>query len=96
MSGADPEQAKSANEKGRNATHLRVEGLACFVGLSPQVMDRGLLLLEGLAQVLVRDAELHQLPVQPRDIVFPLLKGCLRPLERGALLLEPTLHLFPR
>jgi hypothetical protein len=57
-------------------------------------MDCGLLLLEGLAQVLVRDAELHQLPVKPRDIVVPLLKGCLRPLERGALLLELTLHLF--
>jgi hypothetical protein len=54
------------------------------------------LLLEGLAQVLVRDAELHQLPVKPRDIVVLLLKGCLRPLERGALLLEPTLRLFLR
>jgi hypothetical protein len=43
---------------------LRVEGLACFLGLSPQVTDRGLLLLEGLEQVLVRDAELHQLPVK--------------------------------
>jgi hypothetical protein len=32
---------------------LRVEGLALFLGLSPQVTDRGLLLLEGLAQVLV-------------------------------------------
>jgi hypothetical protein len=49
-----------------------------------------------LAQVLVRDAELHQLPVKPRDIIVPLLKGCLRPLKRGALLLEPTLRLFPR
>jgi hypothetical protein len=47
-------------------------------------------------QVLVRDAELHQLPIKPRDIVIPLLKGCLRPLESGALLLEPTLCLFPR
>jgi hypothetical protein len=65
-----------------------------FLGLSPQVTDRGLLLLEGLAQVLVRDAEMDQLPVEPRDIVVPLLKGCLRPLERGALLLEPTLRLF--
>jgi hypothetical protein len=73
---------------------LRVEGLARFLGLSPQVTDRGLLLLEGLEQVLVRDAELHQLPVKTRDIVVPLLKGCLRPLKRGALLLEPTLRLF--
>jgi hypothetical protein len=54
---------------------LRVEGLARLLSLSPQVTDRGLLLLEGLAQVLVRDAELDQLPVEPRDIVVPLLKG---------------------
>jgi hypothetical protein len=54
------------------------------------------LLFEGLAQVLVRDVELHQLPVKPRDVAVPLLKGCLRPLERGALLLEPTLRLFLR
>jgi hypothetical protein len=44
----------------------------------------------------VRDAELGQLPVEPRDVVVPLLKGCLHPLERGVLLLEPTLRLFPR
>jgi hypothetical protein len=51
------------------------------------------LLLEGLAQVLVRDANLDQLPIEPRDPVLPLLEGVLRPLERGALLLEPTQHL---
>jgi hypothetical protein len=39
----------------------------------------------------MRDVEMDQLPVEPRDIVVPLLKGRLRPLERGALLLEPTL-----
>jgi hypothetical protein len=38
---------------------LQVEGLAHFLGLSSQVTDRGLLLLEGLTQVLVRDVELH-------------------------------------
>jgi hypothetical protein len=59
-------------------------------------MDRGLLLLEGLAQVLVRDAELDQLPVELRGLVFPLLEGLLRPLECGALLLEPTQRLFSR
>jgi hypothetical protein len=73
-----------------NLLPLRVEGLARFLGLSPQVTDRGLLLLEGLAQVLVRDAELDQLPVELRDLVFPLLEGRLRPLEHGVLLLEPT------
>jgi hypothetical protein len=43
---------------------LHLEGLAHLLGLSPQVTDCGLLLLEGLAQVLVRDAELDQLPVE--------------------------------
>jgi hypothetical protein len=53
----------------------------------PQAEDRGLLLLEGLAQVLVRNADLGQIPVEPRDFFIPLLEGRLRPLERGALLL---------
>jgi hypothetical protein len=43
---------------------LHLEGLARLLGLSPQVMDCGLLLLEGLAQILVRNAELDQLPVE--------------------------------
>jgi hypothetical protein len=60
---------------------LRVEGLACFLGLSPQVTDHRLLLLEGLAQVLMRDAELDQLPVELRGLVFPLLERRLCPLE---------------
>jgi hypothetical protein len=75
---------------------LQVEGLARFLGLLPQVTDRGLLLLEGLAQVLVQDAELDQLPVEVRGLVFPLLEGRLRPLEHGALLLELTQRLFSR
>jgi hypothetical protein len=74
---------------------LRVKGLAHFLSISPQVMDRDLLLLKGLAQVLVRDAELDHLPVKPRHIVVPMLKGRMRPLERGVLLFEPTLRLFP-
>jgi hypothetical protein len=73
---------------------LRVEGLARFLGFSLQVTDRGLLLFEGLAQVLVRDAELDQLPVELRGLVFQLLEGWPRPLKRGALLLEPTQRLF--
>jgi hypothetical protein len=44
----------------------------------------------------VRDAELDQLPVELRDLVFPLLEGRLRPLERGALLLKPTQRLLSR
>jgi hypothetical protein len=39
---------------------------------------------------------LGQLPVKPRDFFVPLLKGRLRPLECGALLLESALGLFPR
>jgi hypothetical protein len=62
----------------------------------PQVTDCGLLLLDGLPQVLVRDAELDQLPVELRGLVLPLLEGRLRPLELSALLLEPTQRIFPR
>jgi hypothetical protein len=61
-----------------------------------QVENRGLLLLEGLAQVLVQDAELGQLPVEPRDLVVPLLENRLCPLECGELLLESALRLFSR
>jgi hypothetical protein len=69
--------------------------LARVLSRLPQVEDRGLLLLEGLAQVLVRDAELGQLPVEPRDLVIPLLEGRLRPLKCSMLLLKPALRLFP-
>jgi hypothetical protein len=44
----------------------------------------------------VRDAELDQLPVELRGLIFPLLEGRLRPLECGALLLEPTQRLLSR
>jgi hypothetical protein len=42
----------------------------------------------------VRDAELDQLPVKLRGLVFSLLEGRLCPLERGTLLLEPPQRLF--
>jgi hypothetical protein len=67
-----------------------LEGFARLLGLALQVKDRGLLLLEGLAQIFVRNADLDQFPVEPRHLVLPLLEGGLRPLERGALLLELT------
>jgi hypothetical protein len=59
-------------------------------------MDGGLLLLEGLAQIFVRNAELDQFPVELRGLILPLLEGRLRPLERGTLLLERTQRLFSR
>jgi hypothetical protein len=44
---------------------LSLEGLARLLGLALQVQDCGLLLLEGLAQIFVRNADLHQLLVEP-------------------------------
>jgi hypothetical protein len=44
----------------------------------------------------MRNADLDQLPVEPRHLVLPLLEGGLCPLERGALLLELTQRLLPR
>jgi hypothetical protein len=44
----------------------------------------------------VRDAELGQLPVEPRDFFVPLLEGRLHPFECGVLLLESALGLFLR
>jgi hypothetical protein len=43
----------------------------------------------------VRDAELGQLPVEPRDLIIPLPEGRTRPLNCGTLLLELALRLFP-
>jgi hypothetical protein len=73
-----------------------LEGLARLLGLALQVKDGGLLLLEGLAQIFARNADLDQFPVEPRHLILPLLEGGLRPLERGALLLELTQRLLPR
>jgi hypothetical protein len=47
-----------------NLLLLHLEGLARLLSLTLQLKVRGLLLLEGLALVLVRDADLHQLPVE--------------------------------
>jgi hypothetical protein len=43
----------------------------------------------------MRDAELDQLPFELGGLILSLLEGRLRPLERGALLLEPTKRLLP-
>jgi hypothetical protein len=100
--GADPQRTKSTNEKADESKLtfdlllLPLEGFARLLGLAPQVKDHGLLLLEGLAQIFVRNVDLDQFPVEPRHLVVPLLERGLRPLERGALLLELTQRLLPR
>jgi hypothetical protein len=47
-----------------NLLLLHLERLARLLSLALQLEVRGLLLLEGLALVLVRDSDLHQLPVE--------------------------------
>jgi hypothetical protein len=61
-----------------------------------QLEVRGLLLLEGLALVLVRDADLHQLPVEARHLLLLLLERGPRLLERGTLSLELAQRFFTR
>jgi hypothetical protein len=65
--------------------------LARILDRLPQAENRGPLLLEGLALVLMRDVERDKLPVELRDLVLPLLKGCSH-----HLLLELTQRLLPR
>jgi hypothetical protein len=62
--------------------------MACLFSLALQLEIRGLLLLEGLALVLVRDADLHQLPVEARHLLLLLLERGPRLLKRGTLPLE--------
>jgi hypothetical protein len=47
-----------------NLLLLHLERLARLLSLALQLEVRGLLLLEGLALVLVRDSDLHQLPIE--------------------------------
>jgi hypothetical protein len=44
---------------------LPLKGFARLLGLMLEVKDRGLLLLEGLVQIFVRNADLDQFPVEP-------------------------------
>jgi hypothetical protein len=71
-----------------NLLLLRLKGLARGLGRLLQAKNHSFLLLDGLAQILMGNTELLQLPVEPRDFFVPFLEGCLRPLECSALLLE--------
>jgi hypothetical protein len=91
--GANPqreyqENKEQENELTFNLLLLHLEGLARLLSLALQLEIRGLLLLERLALVLVRDADLHQLPVEARHVLLLLLERGPRLLERGTLPLE--------
>jgi uncharacterized membrane protein YhhN len=66
--GADPKRTNRRTKTERKLTFnlllLHLEGLARLLSLAPQLEERSLLLLEGLALVLMGDADLHQLPVE--------------------------------
>jgi hypothetical protein len=67
--GADPKRMnRRTKSNGNNLTFnlllLHLEGPARLLSLLLQLEERGPLLLEGLALVFMRDAELHQLPVE--------------------------------
>jgi hypothetical protein len=70
--------------------------LARILDRLPQAENRGPLLLEGLALVLMRDTERDQLLVELRDLVLPLLEGRMHHFKHGTLLLKlPQLLLMP-
>jgi hypothetical protein len=91
-SGSQKNESTNKKPKGNELTFnlllLHFEGPARLLSLALQLEVQGLLLLEGLALVLVRDAELHQLPVEARHLLLLLLEHGPHLLERGALLLE--------
>jgi hypothetical protein len=98
--GADTKQAEptSKRQTKKRLTFdlllLRLKGFACVLGHLLQAKDHSFLLFDGLAQILVGNDELVQLPVEPRDFLIPLLERHLHPLECDALLLKEALGLL--
>jgi hypothetical protein len=68
-----------------NLLPLHLESLAPALDCLLQADNRGALLLEGPALILVGDAEGDQLPVELRDLILSLLQRHPRPLERSML-----------
>jgi hypothetical protein len=62
-----------------NLLPVHLESLAPALDRLLQADDRGALLLEGSALILVRDAEGNQLPVELRDLILSLLQRRPRP-----------------
>jgi hypothetical protein len=75
---------------------LRLEGHARGLSGLLQAKDNSFLLLNGLALIREGDAQLGQLPIKSRNLLFPLLEGCLRPFECATLLLKEALGFFSR
>jgi hypothetical protein len=99
--GADPKPTKPTSKRQKKLLTfdlllLCLRGHARGLSRLLQAKDRSLLFLDSLVLIHEGVAQLGQLPIEPRYFLIPLLEGCLRPLERGMLLLEHTPGLLSR